>query len=805
MKNQRYILLALAAAATTAYAAPRTAEQARVIAQRLLTERLSRNVEVSEVAAMQMRSPGDAAIGFTPFYMFNEASGKGFVMVNGSDLMPEVLGYADSGQLPATAEQLPENMQDWLNYVAAVERYLEENPDAAPLLQHAQATEPVAQLMTTTWGQDEPYNDQCPEKNNRRTVTGCMATSFSQVLNHQKFPTQMVGQYSYNDHGTTRTVDFEEITIDYDLLLDDYSRGKGTEEERAEVAKLMVNVGHALNIQYDVQSGAITAMGLRGLIENLGCTKAQALERAYYSLDEWNELIQFELRSNRPVILDGHSPEGGHSFVLDAVDADGLYHVNWGWDGMSNGYYDVSVLLPDNYGTGASASNLGFIYMQDIFVNVCDPALAGPYHTALRGSDQNSTLTASKASAAPGQKVTFSTTVLNFSPEAFVGYVGVVMMKDGEVCDRSMSTALTSIDATTLKSNRNGSYTYTSYGQKKISYSYTFPELEDGMYRLYLCAQPKDSEEYDLVHVDHNRTSYRLVYVYGDNISILGDKPEDAIFVTDWSVAHEELFTRPSVITVNLNNDGNESRALVYSLALVRPDGFEPEMAVSPTITLAPGETKSVSFDVLLNLEGQWLAEIYSQDRVSMSSRYDLVDNCTFDVALDPTQGATFTVAKKLEQITPKIYNIGEAAFKLTVNNTGATYDGAMAVRLYNSKTSTADKYLIAEICNDVAVDALVSQHEITLSGELNITSLSASKATLYARPYYLCGDEMRALSNTTVAVTIYKQEGEGIETIMMDEDADAVAYDLMGRRLQGKDASRQGLRIVNGEKQMSR
>lgn len=805
MKTQNYILFLLAAWAGSVYAAPRTVEQARALAESFLAQRLSHTVQLQEASCMQMRAYAQGTTpASVPFYAFNDASGQGFALISGSDLMPEVLGYAEQGQLPTSSEALPENMQGWLNYIAQLEAYLEQNPSAAVSLQRAQATEPIPHLMNTIWDQDSPFNDLCPtKKNGGRTVTGCMATSISQVLKYQQFPTQMTGgTYSYKDNGNTRSVNFDEVTVDYSLLLDDYSRGKGTEEERTEVAKLLRNVGHAVNMQYGEMSGAITEMGLRGLIESIGCTKAQYLLRQYYSLDEWNDLIQTEIRSNRPVVFNGHSSEGGHSFVLDGVDENGFYYVNWGWSGYYNGYFDVSILLPSGYGAGASASDIGYVYNQSLYVNICDPDKAGAWHTGLMAKNTMG-ISVSKTTSLVGEKVTFSTTVLNENPKAFKGNVGVVLYKDGEVIDRAMSTTTISIDPIRLKSNNYGGYEYTAYGEKKISYSYTIPELVDGTYRLYMCAQLNDSEEYDLIHVNHSRYSYRTLIVADGKVTIQTDKVYEPIVVTGWNFDQEPMFTRPSDITAQLTNDGVESVAQYYSLELVRPDGVILDEIKSGVYTIAPGQTQAVSFNATLALEGRWKAIIYAYDAFDANANSDLIDEGEFDVSLDPTRGAIFSVAKKLELLSETLYSQGPAEFQITLNNTGATYDGQMAVRLYSSKTSTAAKYLIAEIVTNVAVPANASQEEVQISGDLNITSLSADKATLYARPYYLYGDEMVQLSNGTTQVTLYKgQSPEGIECIMTDEEPGVQMFDLMGRRI---NTATKGIRIVNGEKQIKK
>lgn len=40
---------------------------------------------------------------------------------------------------------------------------------------------------------------------------------------------------------------------------------------------------------------------------------------------------------------------GGHSFILDGSDGE-MYHFNWGWGGLNNGYFSLSALNPgDGY------------------------------------------------------------------------------------------------------------------------------------------------------------------------------------------------------------------------------------------------------------------------------------------------------------------------------------------------------------------------------------------------------------------------------------------------------------------------
>lgn len=42
----------------------------------------------------------------------------------------------------------------------------------------------------------------------------------------------------------------------------------------------------------------------------------------------------------------GSGDAGGHAFVCDGYDGNGLFHFNWGWSGNGDGYYSLSVLNP---------------------------------------------------------------------------------------------------------------------------------------------------------------------------------------------------------------------------------------------------------------------------------------------------------------------------------------------------------------------------------------------------------------------------------------------------------------------------
>lgn len=130
------------------------------------------------------------------------------------------------------------------------------------------------------------------------------------------------------------------------------------------VAKLMQAVGAAVKMDYDEDaSGSNDCLVLTGMTTYLNYDIDMFFANPEeYNDKQWHQLLQTELIQGRPVYYTGHEKDGGHAFVIDGIQKNqesGLvyYHVNWGWDGLCNGYYLLNMLRPIDSGTGGTAGN----------------------------------------------------------------------------------------------------------------------------------------------------------------------------------------------------------------------------------------------------------------------------------------------------------------------------------------------------------------------------------------------------------------------------------------------------------------
>jgi len=301
------------------------------------------------------------------FYVFNHGTEGGFVVVAGDDRLPQVLGYGDKGDF-APAE-LPPAVKYWMDAMDRQIAFLQAHPEVAAH-QPAKRVHPVAPLMTTRWDQESPYNDLCPtytdaNGNTNRAVTGCVATATAQVMNYHQWPPVGTGSHSYhcnvNDMTPTDlSADFSQSVYRWDLMLDTYDNNSSPESCEA-VAKLMSDVGISVDMGYGSSSGARESAAMRALHRYFGYSdRSYLLNRDFFGAQEWDQLLVDEITAGRPIIYCGYDfsdDGGGHAFVLDGVDANGYFHVNWGWGGHYDGYFVVSALAP--------RSGMNFKYMQD--------------------------------------------------------------------------------------------------------------------------------------------------------------------------------------------------------------------------------------------------------------------------------------------------------------------------------------------------------------------------------------------------------------------------------------------------------
>ena len=376
MKIERLLssmaLAALAAVSLNAHAATISASEARMAANNFLKQHTtsSKSFNAPALADIKLAHAEASSVEGNAYYVFN-VEGGGWVIMAGNDCAKQVLAYGDKGNI--NMNNLPDNMEGYLKMLKGqIETAQAYRGETVPV-KASKRTAAVEPLLKTDWGQGEPMNRLCPLNGaGDRTSVGCGPLAMAQILYYWKYPNEVGDLPGYPGTGYQWYSGMEGTTFDYSLMLDNYyvhnpETGNPTgyvsftEEQANEVAKLCRYCGQGCKARYGnanaTSTGSYTydqrdAFKLFGYNENMQligkdpsyyCSNSNK-----YSIEEWIDLINIELQAGRPIPY--HDLYEGHAWVLDGVDADGKFHMNWGFNGRFNGWFEIDALVFHPYG-----------------------------------------------------------------------------------------------------------------------------------------------------------------------------------------------------------------------------------------------------------------------------------------------------------------------------------------------------------------------------------------------------------------------------------------------------------------------
>jgi len=373
--SKKLMLAALCATmATVASANPISESQALSVAKNILAGKSLTPI----LTQRANRAPGQT--GTKAYYVFNAQASQGYVIVAGDDRVPAVLGYSDSGTFDPA--DIPEAMQALLDSYAA---QIEALPESTQAPQQVSRT-PIKPLLTSIWGQGEPFNYYLPFTNLTTTngvarawhaKTGCVATAMAQVMYYHKYPDQTsVAIPAYTSVGQDElTIERPELpmtTFDWSAMKDTYNSMDSANASGQAVAHLMEYCDQALQMKFSKSTSSAVTASIPGALSFFFdySPNMRYVSRNTYSTTEWEDLLYSELQAKRPVVYRGTKNPGGHAFVCDGCDANGLFHINWGWNSLSNGYFLLRDLNPQAQGTGSASGNCGYVYDQGMVIGI---------------------------------------------------------------------------------------------------------------------------------------------------------------------------------------------------------------------------------------------------------------------------------------------------------------------------------------------------------------------------------------------------------------------------------------------------
>lgn len=425
MKKSFIVGMALSLAAFPAFAKSVDLQTAQKAAQNFMDMKFGRQADLTALDYFSGKEAVQPA-----FYIFTTSQPEvGFVIISGDDAVRPVLGYSLHHAFQNASRGLSPEVKYWLGtYEEQIKSVQSQDLEASNTVSDlwtnlltnegagsgkvAQKTTTVSPMLNTTWDQLPYYNEDCPAtpyvayyNPSNHAPTGCVATAMAQIMKYWNSPVTGTGSHSYSSStvGGTMNADFGNTTYDWNNMPNALSSASSTAEIDA-VATLMYHCGIAVNMDYDTLESGSWVINY-GYGSNFACSQnampayfgykstIEGYQRSQFTDSTWLKMLKFELDNGRPVLYTGAGSIGAHAFDFDGYDNNNYFHINWGWGGMSNGYFVVDSLHPSALGTGAGSGNFNYNQEALIMIEPANSTLpANPYTPDFVADSMNFTL-----------------------------------------------------------------------------------------------------------------------------------------------------------------------------------------------------------------------------------------------------------------------------------------------------------------------------------------------------------------------------------------------------------------------------
>ena len=306
----------------------------------------------------------------TLLYVINYADDKGFAVVSANPNTVGLIALTEKGTYSPTSEEISNNggMKMYMDmakmYVSDPNNELQRSGPVT-MLEIFEKEDTVdtwiEPKLTVSWGQTWHEGDYCPNG-----VSGCTNTALAQIMTYFEYPTQI--DITYED------AEINTLNLNWSEIKKYKSRYNDTASNIAHsaVSHLLRQLGKLTKTKYNhsPNTTSTATVEARTAMSSLGYTVSSSVQN--YE----NENFLPALQNNNLVYMRGErsTEDGtvGHAWVIDGIfermlhymaytrepnselwtlhDESYAYyrynHINWGWDGLCNGYFLEDVFKP---------------------------------------------------------------------------------------------------------------------------------------------------------------------------------------------------------------------------------------------------------------------------------------------------------------------------------------------------------------------------------------------------------------------------------------------------------------------------
>ena len=312
------------------------------------------------------------------YYIYQVGGGGGFALIAKDDTAGALIGYSHRGSFDL--ERMPQSLRELFSTLdkPLSERRLGQEArafDYPP--KHGRAIQP---LLSSNWGQGHPYSLYTPtytdsDGDQQHMYAGCVAVAMAQVMYFHKWPNEGTGSRTHSQLGYRDFSASHYRWSDMRPSYGDRERYIGSGNSRrvrpdddpifTSVAQLMADLGVSVAMGYtEYASSTSSEMAAAAFQTYFKYDATSALSASTLGITTIERLIREELEAGFPVYVSGLSRSGGklsgHAWVIDGMDARGLFHMNFGWDGSSDSFFSLRHIAPGQAGNEFGGRKVNF-------------------------------------------------------------------------------------------------------------------------------------------------------------------------------------------------------------------------------------------------------------------------------------------------------------------------------------------------------------------------------------------------------------------------------------------------------------
>ncbi len=342
---------------------------------------------VKAVRQTVTRSNGTVSGNDTLLYIFNFEDGRGFSVVSASRRTGGLIAVTEAGHYDPEVKTGNPGFDMYMEMAKAYVAY----EDQTPLIEEVAAARAgdnyprykpiydtvyyakVEPRIKVRWGQEGTIGQYCPNG-----VSGCANTAAAQIMSYFKYPTSLTLTYPNRDVNSTQLnwttmCDSMHMYTCYFVNYDEVDKQIG--RLARQLGKLAGSTYHEYSNPEDNETSTSNP-NIRSAIQSLGYNVGAITDYNYKLANNVTDPdagypLATLLRDGKLILMGGlkSNNNDGHAWVIDGcyyvkakyllmysndginwtVDQElGVYrtchnHINWGWDGILNGYFEGSV------------------------------------------------------------------------------------------------------------------------------------------------------------------------------------------------------------------------------------------------------------------------------------------------------------------------------------------------------------------------------------------------------------------------------------------------------------------------------